>query len=269
MPFFPHSLYSVGNPHDQNDKVHSLLLFLAPHKLGLFRVSLLIPNGICSNKVLKKIKLFLVVKALFLRTFRVWFFSSKFVDNVPITKTECKIVSKCSREFRPDFGKALTSPERAWFSTYFVLYLNISKGILKSPTLCRAKNRNKLGVSSHLIRWIPHTVVVYLKIYVPYLQYSDSHVWANSADSDQTSLFAIQQVRILDMQTGDCDQLLNDLSGAMIFCVYLWFALYLLWIYPMTVFWKCYEREIFIPYKAEYNPHLSTNRILIFRPKFG
>ena len=38
-------------------------VFLVPHKVVLFRISLFIPNGICSNKVQStwKIKLFLVV----------------------------------------------------------------------------------------------------------------------------------------------------------------------------------------------------------------
>ena len=41
----------------------SLLIFLALHKVGFFRIALFIPNGICSNKVqsMWKIKLFLVV----------------------------------------------------------------------------------------------------------------------------------------------------------------------------------------------------------------
>ena len=41
-----------------NDR--SLLLFLVPHKVGFFRISLTIPNEICSNKAqsTRKIKLF-------------------------------------------------------------------------------------------------------------------------------------------------------------------------------------------------------------------
>ena len=44
----------------------SLLLFLAPHKVGFFRISLLIPNGICSNEAqsTRKIKLFLVAQSM-------------------------------------------------------------------------------------------------------------------------------------------------------------------------------------------------------------
>ena len=34
----------------------------------------------------------------------------------------------------------------------------MKRDILKNPTLCRAKNSNKLRVPSHLIMWIPHTV---------------------------------------------------------------------------------------------------------------
>ena len=30
-----------------------------------------------------------------------------------------------------------------------------------------------------------------------------------------------------------------------------------------------FQSEINVPYKAEYNLHLSTNRTLIFQPKFG
>ena len=54
----------MGNPLDQNDKVHGVcFFFLAPYKVGLFRISLFMPNGICSNKVQStwKIKLFLAV----------------------------------------------------------------------------------------------------------------------------------------------------------------------------------------------------------------
>ena len=41
----------------------SLLLFLALHQVGSFRISRFIPDGICSNKTqsMRKIKLFLVL----------------------------------------------------------------------------------------------------------------------------------------------------------------------------------------------------------------
>ena len=42
----------MGNPPDKNDLVHRVCFcFLAPHKVGFFRISLFIPHGICSNKV--------------------------------------------------------------------------------------------------------------------------------------------------------------------------------------------------------------------------
>ena len=47
-----------------NDKVHAVsFYFLAPHKVGLFNISVSISKGICTNKVLstQKINLFLVV----------------------------------------------------------------------------------------------------------------------------------------------------------------------------------------------------------------
>ena len=40
----------MGNPHDQMTTCTWSLLFLAPHKLRFFRISLFILNGICSNK---------------------------------------------------------------------------------------------------------------------------------------------------------------------------------------------------------------------------
>ena len=33
--------------------------------------------------------------------------------------------------------------------------------------------------------------------------------------------------------------------------------------------WVAFAAMQKLPYKAEYNPQLSTNRTLIFRPKFG
>ena len=48
---------------------------------------------------------------------------------------------------------ALTPPERAWFSAHCTLFEQIPWGmnrdILKNPTLCGAKNRNKLCEPSH------------------------------------------------------------------------------------------------------------------------
>ena len=60
-----HKYISVGNPRDQWPGTRSLLLFLALHKVGFFRISLFISNGICSNKAqsMLKIKLFLMVLA--------------------------------------------------------------------------------------------------------------------------------------------------------------------------------------------------------------
>ena len=58
-PCKPQSRDSVGT---HVTKWRSLLLFLAPHKVGFFRISLFIPNGICPNKAqtTRKIKFFLV-----------------------------------------------------------------------------------------------------------------------------------------------------------------------------------------------------------------
>ena len=33
----------------------------------------------------------------------------------------------------------------------------MNRDILKSPTLCGAKNSNNVHVPSHLVTWIPHT----------------------------------------------------------------------------------------------------------------
>ena len=35
----------------------------------------------------------------------------------------------------------------------------INRDILKNPSLCGAKNSNKLRVPSHLVTWIPHTEI--------------------------------------------------------------------------------------------------------------
>ena len=43
----------------------------------------------------------------------------------------------------------------------------MNRDILKNPTLCRAKNNNKLRVPSHLATWIPETLydgVILMKI---------------------------------------------------------------------------------------------------------
>ena len=37
----------------------------------------------------------------------------------------------------------------------------INQDILKNPTLCEAKNSNKLCAPSHLVTWIPHTDILH------------------------------------------------------------------------------------------------------------
>ena len=37
----------------------------------------------------------------------------------------------------------------------------INQDILKNPTWCGTKNSNKLWVSSHLVKWIPHTIFAF------------------------------------------------------------------------------------------------------------
>ena len=65
----------------------SLLLFLGPHKVGFFRVSLFIPNGICSNKAhgTRKIKFFLVGK----RYSAIWSNSREHLKNVFAVNLGC------------------------------------------------------------------------------------------------------------------------------------------------------------------------------------
>ena len=56
-------LLSEGNPRDQRLGAQCLLLFLAPHQVGFFRISRFITDGLCSNKAqsTRKIMLFLMV----------------------------------------------------------------------------------------------------------------------------------------------------------------------------------------------------------------
>ena len=53
----------MGNPLDQMTRYMEFVKILAPHKVGYFRISVFIPNGICLNKLQStlKIKLFPVV----------------------------------------------------------------------------------------------------------------------------------------------------------------------------------------------------------------
>ena len=54
----------MGNPHDQMTRYTEFVTILtSAYKVGFFRISLFILNGICSNKAqsMQKIKLFLVV----------------------------------------------------------------------------------------------------------------------------------------------------------------------------------------------------------------
>ena len=113
-----------------------------------------------------EIKLFLVVWALFCnliwfsRTFREYF-SSKFMYIVPVAQTDSKNILRMFSRIRPDCRIMLTPPERAWFSAYSLfeqIPFGMNRDILKHPTLCGAKNSNKLCVPSHLVTWIPHTV---------------------------------------------------------------------------------------------------------------
>ena len=108
----------------------SLLLFLAPHNIGFFRISLFIPNGICSNiaQSTQKIKFFLVVSAilrsgLILENIRRMFLLSIWAAGTMYMNFDENILRMLSR-IRPDCSIALTPPERAWFSSYSALYLN-------------------------------------------------------------------------------------------------------------------------------------------------
>ena len=55
--------YSVGSPGDQMTRYTKFVTIISSAQGRLFRISLFIPNGICSNNVqsTQKIKLFLVV----------------------------------------------------------------------------------------------------------------------------------------------------------------------------------------------------------------
>ena len=127
-PIFAQSSLQCGESTWPNDlSAQSLLLFLAPHQVGFFRISRFIPDGFCSNKVqipAKNSSSFWQCK----HYSAIWtylltlgeYFASKFMYIVLVAQVDiCQFL-----RIWPDCRTVLTPPERAWFSPYSALYLN-------------------------------------------------------------------------------------------------------------------------------------------------
>ena len=138
-----------------------ILLFLAPLQTGFFRISLFIPNGICSNKAqsIQKIKLLLVVLALFSdlvqfsRTFEECFCCQSGSPG-QCTWILMKNILRMFLKIRPDCRIALTPRERAWFSVYSALYLKKKKKKFIRYKSRYSKTELKIVTNSvHLVIW--------------------------------------------------------------------------------------------------------------------
>ena len=128
--------------------------------VGIFRISLFIPNGICSNKAqsTRKIRFFLVVwSGLILENIRRMFLLSIWATGTTGT------FSKCSRKSDQIEDRAYTTKKSLIFRILCPLFeqilLCINRDIL-DLTLCGAKNSNNLCAPSGLPTLIYVSVTV-------------------------------------------------------------------------------------------------------------
>ena len=85
---------------------------------------------------------------------------------VPVTQIDSKNILRMFSRIRPDrsqnsayiTGKGLIV--RVLCVLFEQIPFGMNRDILKKPTLCEAKNSNKLRVPSHLVTRIPHTVTM-------------------------------------------------------------------------------------------------------------
>ena len=131
-----------------------LLLFLAPHKVGFFKIFLFIRNGflffqIKCNAILRSGLILENIRKMFLLS--IWAtgtmyinFDEKHSPNVLEKQTRLQNIAYTTR-------KSLV------FHVLCALLEQIPSGI-NQHVLMWAKNSNKLRAPSDLVTWIPHTV---------------------------------------------------------------------------------------------------------------
>ena len=170
----------------------SLLLFLAPHNVGFFRISLFIPNGICSNiaQSTQKIKFFLVVSAilrsgLILENIRRMFLLSIWAAGTMYMNLDEKhSPNALENQTRLQYS-AYTTRKSLIFIVLCSLFEQIPSGInrdiLNSPIWCGAKNSNKLCTPSHLVTWIPITVLYTLFYRIYCISCKQCRPWSDTA----------------------------------------------------------------------------------------
>ena len=145
----------------------SLLLFLALHKVGFFRISLFIPNGICLNKAQRTWKIKLKSSSFLCKCYSaIWsnsLLKNVFAANLGYRDNEHefwrKTFSECSQESDQIAEKRLYYQKELDFlcALFEQIPSGINRDILKNPTWCGAKNSNKFRALSHLVMWILHT----------------------------------------------------------------------------------------------------------------
>ena len=79
---------------------------------------------------------------------------------VPVAQVDSKNILECSQELDQITLYLLHQKELDFLCTLRFIWTNSNwyeRDIVKNPTLCGAKNSNKLRAPNHLVTWIPHS----------------------------------------------------------------------------------------------------------------
>ena len=157
-------IFTVPKQCGESTWPNDLLLFLAPHKVGFFRISLefvrikrrvrgksiSLEGGV--SDILRSGLILEIIRRMFLLS--IWATGTMYMNS-----DEKHSPNVLENRTRLQYNSAYSTRNSFNFRVFCALFeqipLDINRDIL---TWCGAKNSNKLRALSHLVTWIPHTV---------------------------------------------------------------------------------------------------------------